>query len=205
MKIAITVWGNRISPVFDSAHNLLVVGIEDDQITERKLLSFRSGLLAQFITLLEKMEVQVLICGALCKGPVNALESKGIKVVPFMTGKVDAILDVILDQHAPGVPFDQPWRRALQLVGQKQRRFIVPQIGDSDLPKDVAKLLVNRREDEGRNRLGRGLHVHAGILGNHLDHLILHVARIPHRVCLGGHCEELGQNFTLFGGEAGRN
>lgn len=96
MKIAITVWGNRISPVFDSAQNLLVVDVDDDQIYERKLLSFRSGLLAQFISLLEEMEVQVLICGALCKGPVNALESRGIKVLPFMTGKVDTVLDVFV-------------------------------------------------------------------------------------------------------------
>lgn len=96
MKIAVTVWGNRISPVFDSAQTLLIVGVNDDQIYERKVLSFRSGLLAQFISLLEEMEVKLLICGALCKGPVLALESRGIEVLPFMTGKVETVLDVFV-------------------------------------------------------------------------------------------------------------
>lgn len=96
MNIAITIWGDRISPVFDSAQTLMVVGADGGQITDKKMVSFRSDFFTQFLGLLEQMEVRVLICGALCKGPVKVLESRGVVVFPFMTGEVDKVLEIFL-------------------------------------------------------------------------------------------------------------
>jgi predicted Fe-Mo cluster-binding NifX family protein len=36
MKIAITTWGNRVSPVFDAAKTLLIADIENQSIHSKK-------------------------------------------------------------------------------------------------------------------------------------------------------------------------
>ena len=37
MKVAITVWGNRISPVFDSAQTVLLAELLDKQVVDKRL------------------------------------------------------------------------------------------------------------------------------------------------------------------------
>ncbi len=92
MNVAITIWGNRISPVYDSAQTLLVVTIRDRQIIDRKIQLFQATMFKRCLALLGELDVRVLICGALCEGPVRLLESHGIEVIPFVTGEVEAIL-----------------------------------------------------------------------------------------------------------------
>jgi len=92
MHVAITVWGSRISPVFDAAQTLLVAEIRDKEIFDQRIIGFQAGIFNGLVKLLGELDVQVLICGALCEGPVRSLESQGIEVIPFMTGEVDKIL-----------------------------------------------------------------------------------------------------------------
>lgn len=40
MKIALTIWGNRISPVFESAQNLLIVRIENQKVIDKAYETF---------------------------------------------------------------------------------------------------------------------------------------------------------------------
>ena len=47
--------------------------------------------------------------------------------------EVDAVRDGVFDDHALGVAADELEGRALQLIGQQQRRLLVTQIGDGDL------------------------------------------------------------------------
>ena len=92
MNVAITVWGNRISPVFDSAQTLLVVEIRDDQVVDRKIQLFQATMFNRCLRLLEELNVKVLICGALCEGPARLIESHHIEVIPFITGEAEKVL-----------------------------------------------------------------------------------------------------------------
>ena len=47
--------------------------------------------------------------------------------------EVDPVLDVVLDQHPLGIAADQVARRAVQLIGQQQGRFLMAQISDGQL------------------------------------------------------------------------
>ena len=53
MKIAITVWGNRISPVFDSAQTILLAHIESGKIVEQRR-EFLPRLVASGLVLLTR-------------------------------------------------------------------------------------------------------------------------------------------------------
>ena len=101
MKMALTVWENRISPVFDAAQMLLVVEIENNKIISRHYEPLYPELPARLAGRLAEMNVAVLICGAISEMPANILEANGIKLVPFITGNAGEIIDA----YVKDVPF----------------------------------------------------------------------------------------------------
>ena len=93
MITALTIWENRISPVFDSSHTLLVAQIENNKIANRHLEPFNPSLPSHFADRLNAIGVEVLICGAISQLPADIIEAIGIKLVPFITGYTDEILE----------------------------------------------------------------------------------------------------------------
>lgn len=110
MKVAITVWGNRISPVFDAAQTLLVADIRRNEIMSRQIEMFQAGVVSHFIELLADLDVQVLICGALSGESAAMLEANDIEVISFITGEAEVILSLFVkgmdldDFIMPGCP-----------------------------------------------------------------------------------------------------
>jgi predicted Fe-Mo cluster-binding NifX family protein len=101
MKMALTVWGNRISPVFDAAHMLLVVEIDNTEIISRRYEPFYPELPTRLAVRLAEMNVVVLICGAISEIPANIIETNGIKLIPFITGDAHEVIDA----YVKDVPF----------------------------------------------------------------------------------------------------
>jgi predicted Fe-Mo cluster-binding NifX family protein len=93
MKIAITIWETRISPVFDSAKNLLMVEVDGTEVGDRQTQPFDARQFNRFLMMLLELEVKVLICGALCEGPARILEAHGIEVLSFLTGEAEEVLE----------------------------------------------------------------------------------------------------------------
>ena len=95
MKIALTVWGNRISPVFDSAQTLLIAKVKNNMIIKKsyKPIDLKC---AYFPDNLNKMNISVLICGAISEVPTNTIVFSGIKLIPFITGNASQVLDLYL-------------------------------------------------------------------------------------------------------------
>lgn len=94
MNVAITVWDTRISPVFDAAETLLIAEVQQTEIVARQIIRFQAGRFDRFVRLLDELHVQVLICGALCAGPANLLESHDINVISFLTGDAEEVLQL---------------------------------------------------------------------------------------------------------------
>ncbi len=93
MKVAITVWGNRISPVFDSAHTLLIAEIKNEQIINRYYESFNPEISSRFTEQLEQMGISVLICGAISEVPAAVLAASDIEIIPFIAGSAFRVLE----------------------------------------------------------------------------------------------------------------
>ncbi|MDP8221739.1 MAG: NifB/NifX family molybdenum-iron cluster-binding protein [Candidatus Lernaella stagnicola] len=96
MKIALTVWGNRISPVFDAARQVLVVDIEQGVVVSRHVASLGTELPHTRALRLSGWGVQSLVCGAISREFAQTLEFHGIQVIPFITGEVNQVLDAYL-------------------------------------------------------------------------------------------------------------
>ncbi|MBW2654213.1 MAG: dinitrogenase iron-molybdenum cofactor biosynthesis domain-containing protein [Deltaproteobacteria bacterium] len=93
MKIAITVWGNRVSPVFDAAGTLFVAHIKNRMIIKKSYTSFNPEMPSDLIKLLKKMQVSVLICGAISTKPADLIVENDIKLISFVTGNALKLLD----------------------------------------------------------------------------------------------------------------
>lgn len=95
MRLAIPIWEKRVSPVFDTAERLLIVDVEENEI------SYRQGSLAlcpsqQRMQLLNQLGVAILICGAITRPLWEGLVNSGIEVIPNICGDVDLILQSYL-------------------------------------------------------------------------------------------------------------
>lgn len=96
MIIGMTVWGNRVSPVFDSSNKLLVATTCQAVVIKRSILEFEPGNEKAMIKMLARLRVEILICGAITDDQTQVLVKQGIRVIPFMTGQVGDILDTCI-------------------------------------------------------------------------------------------------------------
>ncbi len=93
MKAALKIWENRISPVFDSAQMLLVSEIKNEKVINTQHERFNPETPSRLANILNSLNVNVPICGAISEIPANAIEACGIKLIPFIAGTVDEVLD----------------------------------------------------------------------------------------------------------------
>jgi len=94
-RIAISHWNGRVSPVLDSAGEVLVVDTGDDP-PEKTVHELRETDMPRRVERLQDMDVDVLICGAVSNPLRRMIESAGIKVIPWTRGPVDGVLEAYL-------------------------------------------------------------------------------------------------------------
>ena len=96
MKVAVTVWENRISPLFDATRTLLIVDIHDRVVTEKHLTHFDYVSPFSRAVALEELGVETLICGGVSNFFAELIEARNIQIIPFVAGRVDEVIDAYL-------------------------------------------------------------------------------------------------------------
>jgi predicted Fe-Mo cluster-binding NifX family protein len=92
MKTAFAVWNNRIAPVFDVARRVILVESESPpQATQTEALLPGDQLL-QKAQRLSQLGAESLVCGAISRSLQALLIARGIRVVPFVAGDVQAVI-----------------------------------------------------------------------------------------------------------------
>ncbi len=120
MKIGITVWKNRISPLFDSAQMLLITEIKNGTITGKHYEPIHLNLPSSKAIRIYNLGVKVVICGAISYFLANIIEAYGIRIIPFVAGDVNQVLDAYLKGNLPTSNFQMPG------CGIRQRRRFRP-------------------------------------------------------------------------------
>jgi len=129
MKVALTAWEGRISPVFDSARTLLIAEIKNGEIVDRRFEPFIPDMFSRLSGTLEKLGVDVLICGAISQIPARIVETSSVRLIPFISGQVEEVLTA----YANGV----------QIVPA----FSMPGCGPRKGQKNGSKAFLNRRKE----------------------------------------------------------
>ena len=112
MKIALSVWKDRISPVFDSANQILIVDVSNGSVENTHHESLHSDLPFYRAARLSSIGIKVLICGAISQALEDMVKSYGILVIPLISGNVDEVLQAYLTNALSSPNFRLPgWRK----------------------------------------------------------------------------------------------
>jgi predicted Fe-Mo cluster-binding NifX family protein len=124
MKIAIPVWNGCVSNVFDFAHRLLLVDIENGQEVNRSEVELKAESLSQRAVSLKNLGVDVLICGAISRALACMVTASGTEVLAFVTGRVGDVLQAYLTGQLVKPKFTMPgyWPGARKGFGRGRRR-----------------------------------------------------------------------------------
>jgi|SRR5210317_756550 predicted Fe-Mo cluster-binding NifX family protein len=101
-KVAMTVWGNRISPVFDSAQTILLADIEDGKIVDRRREFLPRMVAPGLARMVAEKGIDTLICGAISERPSQIIKQSGIKLLSFVGGNAENFLEA----YAEGGPLE---------------------------------------------------------------------------------------------------
>jgi predicted Fe-Mo cluster-binding NifX family protein len=89
LTLAISTYGNRVSARLDCAETILLVTIEDGVVVSRASMNLLPHGKRQ---ILERLGVNVLICGGLTPKCVNMLRGSNIRVIPWVQGDIEEVL-----------------------------------------------------------------------------------------------------------------
>lgn len=96
MKVAFSVWRDRISPVFDSSETAVVMDLEDGKVESTQSQDL-SGLAPEGkLAKLCDCEVCTLICGAISRQALQEATARGIETIPFVAGDFEVVLEAFL-------------------------------------------------------------------------------------------------------------
>jgi len=97
MKVGISVWEDRISPVLDGSEQLLVLDIEDGKEIGRDEVELLETYLPFRARKIAGLGLDVLICGAVSRPLAAMLTNSGISLVGWANGNIDDVLEAFLN------------------------------------------------------------------------------------------------------------
>jgi predicted Fe-Mo cluster-binding NifX family protein len=107
MRLAIPVWNDRVSPVFDTAGRVLLLdladGIEQARHTVEVAQTSSPG---ERVKRLAELGVNVLVCGAISRPLASRLSAAGIVLIPWVSGALEEVLRAYLTDRLS----DPCWR-----------------------------------------------------------------------------------------------
>lgn len=103
-RIAISLWNKRIAPVFDVARHLWIIEADEGAIVAQSERRFATDDTHERVLRLATLQVEHLICGAITRSSCDALTERGIKVISFVAGGLEQVIqawlsDSIKDGH----------------------------------------------------------------------------------------------------------
>jgi predicted Fe-Mo cluster-binding NifX family protein len=94
--LALTIWQNRISPVFDASQTVLIIEAEKGEEISRRKITIESCDPVSKAKELSENGIRELICGAISTPYAVALESREIRLIPFVSGDAQQVIETRL-------------------------------------------------------------------------------------------------------------
>jgi len=108
MKTAFAYWDSRIAPVFDVARLIRIVESDQGRITGESKALLEDGSPVRRAINLSQLGIATLVCGAISRPLRETIQSNGIKVIPFIAGDLDEVIQAWRDGELTHVRFSMP-------------------------------------------------------------------------------------------------
>jgi predicted Fe-Mo cluster-binding NifX family protein len=99
MKILVSVFQGRISPVFDVAKELLIVEVQGAKELGRREARVEETEVSTRAGQIVRIGAHVLICGAVSESLESMLTSAGVWVIPNTCGPVEEVLKAFISSE----------------------------------------------------------------------------------------------------------
>ena len=111
MKAAVSIWQDRVAPVFDVSDTIVVVEIKKSTVNAKSLERLDANDSSAKILKMVRLEIDMLVCGAVSRSLCDLIAASGILVVPFVSGQVNEVIQALMDDRLNEERFDMPGRR----------------------------------------------------------------------------------------------
>ena len=96
MRIAISVWEDKISPVLDTASKILIIDKDSQKESSRFEVTLIEQNMSKRCAFIRKLEPDILICGAVSRQFSKMLKTSGIKIISGISGPTKEVLEAYL-------------------------------------------------------------------------------------------------------------
>jgi predicted Fe-Mo cluster-binding NifX family protein len=108
MKAALTVWDGRVSPVFDVSREAVILTITNRAVGVRSTENIEAPTAALKIERLIELGIETLICGAISEPLHRELTLRGVKVLGFVAGEIDEVVQALIAGTLPASVLSMP-------------------------------------------------------------------------------------------------
>ncbi|MGI6393403.1 MAG: hypothetical protein ACOX2F_01500 [bacterium] len=123
MKVLVTVWNGRISPVFDVAREGLLLDVENGEVISKKSVLIDFGTCMDKVNFILRERIDLLICGAISRRVEVELVAKGVVLYPFISGEIDDVIRGFIENRLENQAFAMPGCRRGEGRGRRRKRL----------------------------------------------------------------------------------
>lgn len=96
MRLAIPIFGSRVSPRFDCSQKILLVDVQDGAVVNKNEVDASRWHPLSHIGRLYNLKPDIVICGSICNRDYYALSNHGIRIIPSVFGEVEEVIKTFL-------------------------------------------------------------------------------------------------------------
>ncbi len=108
MKIGISIWEDKISPVLDTASRFLVIETDGRKESSRFETYLDVQDIAHRCFRIQGLGVDILICGAVSRRLLEKLMALGMQIIPGISGHPEEVLKAYLQGNIDDAKFLMP-------------------------------------------------------------------------------------------------
>ena len=110
-RVAIPVFGSRVSPVLDSCHRMVVVDIEKGREIRRQELTLEKMSIHERIEVMARWGIRKIICAGVSDVMCKFLAGKNIALVSGIAGELEKIINAYICNRLDDACFVMPGKR----------------------------------------------------------------------------------------------
>lgn len=108
MCIAIAAYQDRIVSLFESSEKFVIIYSPSYDIKHAKSINVSNNAFTELIQLLKTNKIEILICGAIRGCVRQQIEAHNIKVIPWITGDIQNVVQAFLSDNLFSSSFLMP-------------------------------------------------------------------------------------------------
>jgi predicted Fe-Mo cluster-binding NifX family protein len=121
-RLAATVWEERISPLFEVSERALLLTVHDGKPVGRLEVALPPGGGEAKLAFLRGLGVDTVLCGAISRAVAERADALHLRVVPFLAGEIEEVLNAYLRDRLPSRRLAMPgWRSGMRRGDGKGR------------------------------------------------------------------------------------